>query len=49
MNRIIELLEEMLGLDMNVYLDSGTLVGELSPAIDKRLGMIANRKIRGNT
>lgn len=49
MNRIIELLEEMLGLDMNVYLDSGALVGELSPAIDKRLGMIANRKIRGNT
>ena len=49
MNRIIELLEEMLGLDVNVYLDSGTLVGELSPAIDKRLGMIANRKIRGNT
>ena len=49
MNRIIDLLENMLGLDLNVYLDSGALVGELSPAIDKRLGMIANRKIRGNT
>ena len=47
MNRIIDLLENLLGL--NVYLDSGALVGELAPAIDARLGKIYNNMNRGNT
>lgn len=47
MNRIIELMEQMLG--MSIYLDSGVLVGELAPAIDTRLGKIYSRTNRGNT
>lgn len=47
LNRIIELLESLLG--MNIYLDSGALVGELSTAIDARLGKIYRQASRGNT
>lgn len=47
MNRMIELLEDMQG--MNVCLDSGALVGELTPAIDARLGKIYRQTNRGNT
>lgn len=46
LNRIIELLERLLG--MNIYLDSNVLVGELAPAMDVRLGKIYNRTNRGN-
>jgi len=46
LNRIIELLERLLG--MNIYLDSDVLVGELAPAMDVRLGKIYNRTNRGN-
>ena len=45
LNRIIELLERLLG--MNIYLDSDVLVGELAPAMDARLGKIYNRRNRG--
>ena len=45
LNRIIELLEKLLG--MNIYLDSDVLVGELAPAMDARLGKIYNRRTRG--
>ena len=45
LTRIIELLENLLG--MKIYLDSGALVGELSPAIDARLGKIYSRTNRG--
>lgn len=45
LTRIIELLEQMLG--MNVYLDSGALVGELAPAIDARMGRMYRRTSRG--
>ena len=44
LNRIIELLEKLLG--MNIYLDSDVLVGELAPAMDARLGKIYNRTNR---
>ena len=47
LNRIIELLEKLLG--MGIYLDSGTLVGELAPAMDARLGLIYARTNRGYT
>ena len=47
LNRIIDLLENLLGL--NVYLDSGALVGELAPAIDARLGKMYSNMSRGNT
>ena len=47
LNRIIDLLENLLGL--NVYLDSGVLVGELAPAIDARLGKMYSNMSRGNT
>ena len=46
LNRIIELLEKLLG--MNIYLDSGALVGELAPAIDTRLGKMYRQSSRGN-
>jgi phage-related protein len=46
-SRIIELLEEILG--MKICLDSGVLVGELTPAIDARLGKIYSKANRGNT
>lgn len=45
LNRITELLEKL--LDMNIYLDSGALVGELSPAIDARLGKMYRSRARG--
>lgn len=45
LTRIIELLEQMLG--MNIYLDSGALVGELAPAIDARMGRMYRRTSRG--
>ena len=41
LNRIIELLQSLLG--MNIFLDSGALVGELAPAIDARLGRLYDR------
>ena len=46
-SRIIELLEEI--LDMKICLDSGVLVGELTPSIDARLGKIYSKANRGNT
>ena len=46
MNRIIELLEKLIG--MNIYLDSGALVGELAPAMDVRLGKIYSHANRIN-
>lgn len=47
MQRIIELLEKQQG--MQVCLDSGVLVGELTTPINKRLGEIYNKNNRGNT
>lgn len=47
LNRVIELLEKL--LNMNIYLDSGTLVGELTPAIDSRLGKIYSKNNRRTT
>ena len=47
MNKIIELLEKMLG--MSIYLDSGVMVGELAPAIDARLGKMYLKTSRGST
>jgi len=45
LNRIIELLEKL--LNMKICLDSGAMVGELTPAIDARLGKIYSRVNRG--
>lgn len=46
MNRIIELLE---GFErMDVCLDTGALVGEISEPINRKLGTIYNRNNRGN-
>ena len=47
-----EILEKLTELNENiknlkVYLDSGTLVGEIAPKMDKKLGSIAKRKRRG--
>lgn len=47
MNRIIDLLEQLLSMD--IYLDSGVLVGELSAGIDSRLGDRYRHMLRGNT
>ena len=47
MQRIIELLEKQQG--MQICLDSGVLVGELTTPINKRLGEIYNKNNRGNT
>lgn len=47
LNRIIELLENLTGL--KIYLDSGVLVGELAEPINKKLGVIYNKNIRGTT
>lgn len=47
LSRIVELLEEI--LDMKICLDSGVLVGELTPAIDTKLGKIYSNANRGNT
>lgn len=46
-NRIIALLEQL--LDMNIYLDSGVLVGELAPSIDSKLGVMYKHSKRNNT
>lgn len=48
LKRVIALLETIERKNQNIYLDSGTLVGELTPAIDRRLGYIATKKNRGN-
>jgi phage-related protein len=45
LNRIIELLENMFG--MQIRLDSGVLVGELTPAVDARLGRMYRTASRG--
>lgn len=45
MNRMIELLEKLLG--MKIYLNNDVLVGELAPAMDNALGDIYNAKGRG--
>ena len=34
--------------NMQVVLDSGTLVGELAPALDSKLGNMVNKRNRGN-
>jgi len=47
LNQIIFLLEKLLG--MKIYLDSGALVGELTPAMDARLGRIYDQANRGYT
>lgn len=47
MRDIIKLLQQL--LIRNIYLDTGTLVGELTPAIDEELGNLAINKLRGNT
>ena len=47
MNRMIELLEQLTGV--GIYLDTGTLVGELAPAMDAKLGKLYLRTNRGNT
>ena len=46
MNRIITLLEQL--TDMKICLDSGVLVGELTPAIDTRLSDRWSHAKRGN-
>lgn len=46
-DKIISLLEEL--LNMGIYLDSGVLVGELSPSINARLGDLYKHNERGNT
>jgi phage-related protein len=45
LNRIIELLENLFG--MQIRLDSGALVGELTPAVDARLGRMYRTASRG--
>lgn len=47
LDRVIGLLERL--LSMNIYLDSGTLIGELTPAIDSRLGKIYSKNNRRST
>lgn len=47
LNRVIDLLEEL--AKMKVQLDSGVLVGELTPAIDMQLSDRWNHARRGNT
>lgn len=51
--RLYELIENIIGLlekltGMNIYLDSGTLVGELAPAMDTALGSMSRMRGRGN-
>ena len=43
---IISLLQQM--IQRHIYLDSGTLVGELAPLMDDELGNIEARRLRGN-
>ena len=45
LNRIIELLDNLFG--MQIRLDSGALVGELTPAVDARLGRMYRTASRG--
>lgn len=40
--------DAMSGIQFNVVLDSGVLVGQLAPQMDARLGTISGRKGRGN-
>lgn len=40
--------DAMSGIQFNVMLDSGVLVGQLAPQMDMRLGTISGRKGRGN-
>lgn len=47
LDRVIALLEDLKG--MRIYLDSGTMVGELAPAIDGKLSDRWNHARRGNT
>lgn len=43
---IISLLQQL--IQRHIYLDSGTLVGELAPLMDDELGNIEARRLRGN-
>lgn len=47
LERVIALLEEL--TNMKVYLNSGVLVGELTPAVDAELSTRWNHVLRGNT
>ena len=49
LDAIIDLLLELINIDpkYQVLLDSGALVGELTPLIDQRMGRRAERKMRG--
>jgi hypothetical protein len=40
--------DAMSGIQFNVVLDSGVLVGQLAPKMDAKLGTISGRKGRGN-
>lgn len=40
--------DAMSGIQFNVMLDSGILVGQLAPKMDEKLGILGNRKRRGN-
>lgn len=46
LNQIILQLDEL--VNMKIYLDSNVLVGELAPALDRKLGSYSIKKIRGN-
>ena len=46
LDAVVALLEKLTG--MKIYLDSGTLVGELAPAVDASLGEISRLRARGN-
>lgn len=46
--RIIDFLQRNNNANMQVVLDSGTLVGELAPALDSKLGNMVNKRNRGN-
>lgn len=46
LSAIQQLMEQLIG--MQIVLDSGTLVGEITPKIDQQLGLISGHKGRGN-
>lgn len=51
MGNMVSLMHQMVstaGAGQNIVLDSGVLVGQLAPSIDKHLGTISGRKGRGN-